>query len=725
MGAKSIIQFDSSMVNIDRLANYMVNNASENKKNGKVIKPTILTLHHHSTNFCMRIFRDRGSVSFRYFWLSVIAIFIFMSLPGAYHVFRGELRASESVHWILLGAAALSLGLLAFLLHNIRKINQQLQNSEELFRVVFDNTAVGLVHVDQFGRMLHANEAFCKMLGYSHVEVMAPEFQFADIFYSETARNKLFGEAMLDCSHDNRCVLVEPCRGKRDKLVWMNLYVELITGSSVNAQTYIIATVDVTRQRRVAGELAAYRENLEKIVDERTLELKESEKRFRFIAEHNHDVIWIMDLKSQKLTYVSPAVLRMRGVSPEEAMHQSPWISFSESSRSQVQGLLEEVLHSWDKHQLKELSRTIEAKQVHRDGHEIDVELVVSIHPDEHGHPASILGVTHDITQRKRTEAELRYLAFHDGLTKLPNRRLLYDRLRQAIRHARRKRRRIAVLFIDLDKFKPVNDELGHQVGDWLLGQVAQRMLEILRAYDTAARMGGDEFVVLLPELDDVADAVVIAERIRLAMDRPFKTEAGTTLRISCSIGVALFPDHADNEHELMRIGDDAMYQAKRSGRNRVEMLTYPEFSSESVSWAPPVDDAPLVLSWSNGFECGDPLLDAEHQNLFELANYVIRSAMVRGAQPEQFNGALNSLLVDISEHFAHEENILHQQEWPHLAEHVVKHRNLLNRAGELRRAAEKDELPISALVDFLAVEVVAQHILTDDRQYFSCFRAN
>lgn len=174
---------------------------------------------------------------------------------------------------------------------------------------------------------------------------------------------------------------------------------------------------------------------------------------------------------------------------------------------------------------------------------------------------------------RRKAEATIRHMAFYDLLTDLPNRRLLEDRLQQAIVSAQRHRTVGAVLFIDLDKFKQVNDEQGHEAGDWLLQQVAHRMRSVLRESDTAARFGGDEFVVLLPEVLDAASAAQVAEKIRLQMQAPFVMDGGVALHIDSSIGVVLFPQQADTVDEILRFGDDAMYTAKRQGRNRVAVF--------------------------------------------------------------------------------------------------------------------------------------------------------
>ncbi len=179
-----------------------------------------------------------------------------------------------------------------------------------------------------------------------------------------------------------------------------------------------------------------------------------------------------------------------------------------------------------------------------------------------------------DITERTQMQEQVRALAFYDPLTQLPNRRLVLDRLTQEVVRARRLQHRLALLFIDLDEFKPVNDELGHAVGDWLLTCVAQRIQSCLRESDTAARLGGDVVVVLLPHLQSVEAALGVAEKIRLEIAREFVTPQGVSLSISSSIGVALYPDHALIEHDLMRLGDEAMYLAKKAGRNSVVMTS-------------------------------------------------------------------------------------------------------------------------------------------------------
>jgi len=188
---------------------------------------------------------------------------------------------------------------------------------------------------------------------------------------------------------------------------------------------------------------------------------------------------------------------------------------------------------------------------------------------DELGMPMRMVGTFSNIDARKLEEARMRRMAHEDALTGLPNRVLLGDRLRQAIRTASRDGHKVAVVYFDLDKFKPVNDTYGHAVGDRLLQLVARRLRAGLREADTLARIGGDEFVVLLPRCDDLADAVKVADNILFQLNQPFE-DGELVHRISGSLGIALFPDDGMDAEALLRSADLAMYDAKAHGRNRV-----------------------------------------------------------------------------------------------------------------------------------------------------------
>lgn len=187
------------------------------------------------------------------------------------------------------------------------------------------------------------------------------------------------------------------------------------------------------------------------------------------------------------------------------------------------------------------------------------------------GKPLMMFGTHQDISQRKLIEERMQHIAHHDALTGLPNRMLLDDRLQQILASAKREQSRFAVIFIDLDEFKPVNDKYGHSAGDVLLREAARRMLECTRASDTVARVGGDEFVTVLSRIQHDGDAIVVAEKMRRSLSQPFAID-GLEIRISSSIGIAIYPDHGLTEEVLAEHVDMAMYQAKQNGRNQVRL---------------------------------------------------------------------------------------------------------------------------------------------------------
>lgn len=183
----------------------------------------------------------------------------------------------------------------------------------------------------------------------------------------------------------------------------------------------------------------------------------------------------------------------------------------------------------------------------------------------------AVLSWFFDITDRIRMEEQIKLLAYHDSLTNLPNRHLFEDRLKLALKQAERDKQLLGVMFIDLDGFKSVNDTHGHGVGDQLLKAVADRVSAILRQSDTLSRIGGDEFIVLLPQINDVDDAMGVAEKLLLALSEPFEITSHR-LQVSASIGLAVYPQHGSCAQTLLKNADIAMYQVKESGKNNVRL---------------------------------------------------------------------------------------------------------------------------------------------------------
>jgi diguanylate cyclase (GGDEF)-like protein/PAS domain S-box-containing protein len=194
---------------------------------------------------------------------------------------------------------------------------------------------------------------------------------------------------------------------------------------------------------------------------------------------------------------------------------------------------------------------------------------------DKSGAVIGLLGITREINELKRAELDLQYLATHDLLTSLPNRYLLFDRMEQTIRRARRNQIVFAVLYIDLDGFKKINDRYGHDIGDQVLKQVAERLTANVRESDTVARMGGDEFTIILDAIKKPGDAMRVAQKIRAKIETGFDVFANQ-VKVTASIGISLYPTHGMDAATLLKAADHAMYQAKKKN-NACMLFTTPK----------------------------------------------------------------------------------------------------------------------------------------------------
>jgi len=298
--------------------------------------------------------------------------------------------------------------------------------------------------------------------------------------------------------------------------------------------------------------------------------LQVSEEKYRLLAETMKDVVWTVDTDTLRFLYVSPSVERLVGYTNDEIAATSFDATFrpgdAEDVRAQVRRRVRDFLMGEGR---VPCFYTDEIEQPCKDGSSVWIEAVSTYCRNPRTGRVELHGVSRDISERRASQARIAYMAEHDMLTDLPNRSLFSDRLRQAIASARRNLSRVALLYIDLDRFKPVNDVHGHAVGDCLLREAAVRMRDCVRESDTVGRFGGDEFVVLLPGIEAVGDAVRVAEKIRMALEAPFVL-GGLTLEVSSSIGIAIYPEHGADDLSLLLHADGAMYEAKHGGRNRV-----------------------------------------------------------------------------------------------------------------------------------------------------------
>jgi diguanylate cyclase (GGDEF)-like protein/PAS domain S-box-containing protein len=286
--------------------------------------------------------------------------------------------------------------------------------------------------------------------------------------------------------------------------------------------------------------------------------LADSEQRFRSLVQNASDVTAILDASGQ-LRYVSPAAERVWGQTPASLADQNVFDMVHPDDTAAGQVHFVEVVRQ------SGLTLSTELRLQHADSTWRDFEVVATNLLDQPA-VAGVVATYRDVTERKAFERQLRHLAFHDALSQLPNRALFLDRLEQALARAQRHARSVAVLFLDLDNFKMVNDSLGHHAGDALLQEVATRLRTCLRTEDTAARLGGDEFAVLLEEVTDPNEVVAVAERILSALRSPVDI-AGRAVTIGVSIGIELSTPADERGDELLRRADLALYRAKADGK--------------------------------------------------------------------------------------------------------------------------------------------------------------
>ncbi|HEY0510883.1 MAG TPA: EAL domain-containing protein [Thermoanaerobaculia bacterium] len=419
-----------------------------------------------------------------------------------------------------------------------KRAEAALRESEERYHGLFEGVPVGLYRTTPAGRLLDANAALVRILGYPSLEALL-ETNVDDIYLDPEDRRR-WQRTMAESSGSVQSIEA-PVRRFDGSPIWVRFTARAFRGEDGEILRYEGVFEDVTDRRRAEEALRA------------------SEERFRSLVQNASDLISILD-PDGAVRYESPSHQRVLGLDPDEHAGRS----------------LLDLVHPEDRHVVEEALRqilehpgeiaTFEHRLRHRDGTWRVLEATAS---NLLGQPA-VAGIvlnSHDITDHKRAEEKLLHDALHDELTGLPNRALFMDRLRQSMERSRREPERLtAVLFLDLDQFKIVNDSLGHLVGDELLIQIAGALSSALRPSDTIARVGGDEFAILLEGGRDVGDAVRVADRIHERLATPINLE-GHEVFATASLGIAVHTPEYERPEDLLRDADTAMYRAKASGR--------------------------------------------------------------------------------------------------------------------------------------------------------------
>ena len=519
-------------------------------------------------------------------WVGVaggLVVAMTLGLVGSM-VFHAWAERSSSTTWVLhalplaLGGLLLSALLFAYFRETTARLRRALEEasaaraalaaSEGLFRTFAENTTAALFIV-KGERILRVNPAMTTLTGYDEPELLARGW--AEVMHPDERA------ALRQRALDRQPGVAPPSRyetrvvRKDGATRWVEVSVSLMEFEG--EQATLGTAYDITERREMIDRLRV------------------SEQRHRLLADNASDVIWTMDLGG-RFTYISPSVEKLRGYTVAEVMQQTMAEVLTPDSLATFTLSFAQAVEAMSRGEPFPTMRA-EVEQPCKDGSTVWTEVTASGIIDEAGEFVGILGVSRDITERRRAALRLQHMAQYDLLTDLPNRALLMDRLGLALSAARRGSHAVAVMFLDLDRFKPVNDAYGHAAGDELLRAVAGRLRSLLRAEDTVARVGGDEFVVLLPRAQSVAEVVHVAEKVRASLAEPYIV-AGHRVRISATIGLALFPEHAAEPNALTRCADAAMYAAKSAGRDRVVVWT-PALATPEPSWdTPATGNAPL-----------------------------------------------------------------------------------------------------------------------------------
>jgi len=421
-----------------------------------------------------------------------------------------------------------------------KEAEKSLRASEERYGSIFENALMEIFIFDaETYKFVKVNRGGCKNIGYSEEELI----QLTPVDIKPEVSLKQFNE------------LIEPLRTGEKEMVHFAAVHQRKDGSLYPVEIYVQLTHFLLKPAFVA------------IILDITERLKAEEKQqlSEQVFNNTNEGITITDKKGI-IFDVNPAFCEITGYNRDEVIGKNPRILSSGKQDSEFYANMWETINGQGYWQGEIWNRTKEG--------ELYAELLsISTILDEVGKVLHYVGIFSDITHSKRQQETLKQMAHYDLLTQLPNRVLLTDRFLQALAHSKRKKNMLAVCFLDLDNFKPVNDLYGHEVGDQLLIEVAKRIKSNIREEDTASRQGGDEFVLLLGDIQSFSECEYMLKRIIEALAQPFFID-GKSISISASIGVTLSPLDNSDFDTLMRHADQAMYQAKIAGRNRYHLFS-------------------------------------------------------------------------------------------------------------------------------------------------------
>lgn len=414
--------------------------------------------------------------------------------------------------------------------------NERIEQSEKNFRNIVEHAPIGMCIIDTAHRHFLVNKAYCDIVGYDKQELAA--LTPLEITHSDDlATSRINLQRIVDGEIDSYQVEKRYIR-KDGSIVWVHLTTSLLRDAQGAPLNFIGQIQDITARRL-------------------------SEEKLRLAAtvyNYSNEAMMITDV-ANCIVATNPAFTALTGYSPEEVLGRNPRMLGSGRHDAAFYRQLWQTLAS-ENHWEGDVWNRKKNGEVYAEW------LSISAVFDDKGAIQNYVALFSDITEKKKAAEKIWEHANYDALTHLPNRRLFNDRLEQGIKMADRSGASLALLFIDLDHFKEVNDTFGHQVGDELLLQVAARITAELRATDTVARMGGDEFTAILPEVTGPTDIDKVAQSLVDTLVKPFYI-GQEEIHVSASIGASIYPQDANGLTGLINTADAAMYLSKQQGRNR------------------------------------------------------------------------------------------------------------------------------------------------------------
>lgn len=418
---------------------------------------------------------------------------------------------------------------------------------EEKYRNILENIQEGYFEVDLEGNFTFFNNAVSRVLGYSREELMGMNNR-------QYTPDKDSARKVFQAYHH-----VYETGEPLNAVGW-----HIITKQG--AKRYIEGSISLLKDSQ--GKPIGFRGVTHDVTERKVAEeaLRQSEEKYRNILENIQEAYFEVDLAGNFI-FFNDSLCRITGGTREELMGAN-YTRFSDPATSK------NVFLAFNK-----IFKTGEATEgfdwliIRKDGSKKYIEASASLNKDASGKPIGFRGVIRDITERKRIEQELNHMATHDALTGLPNRLMFSQLLDHAIQSAQRNKKHLAVFFIDLDRFKIINDSLGHEAGDTLLKEMALRFKQSLRTVDIIGRLGGDEFTILVEDFNDLKQVEFLAKKILNTVMQPIAL-MGEECRVTASIGISVFPKDGLDEQSLMKNADIAMYFAKSEGKNNFQFYS-------------------------------------------------------------------------------------------------------------------------------------------------------